>query len=146
MLPCFLSAVVASLAVVAGLALDVLLTGRSLDARRGLSPTLLGFGTWLISIILVANWLQTPGFAGTVQYWTDGAGRISLLFHVRVAAMLLMFPAMLLVVAVPCSISGATVAGGKAVRLRRLILPVMAMAAFGVACSLFFAYEFFPTV
>jgi len=146
MLPCIISTVVASLTVAAGWGLDVLLVGRALDARRGLSLTLLGFGTWLTTIVIAANWLQTPGFAGTVQYWTDDAGRVELLFHVRVAAMLLMFPAMLLAVALLCLADGRAPTAERAVGLRRLALPAIALITFGIACCLFFVYGFFPTV
>ena len=146
MLPCFLAALVASLSILAGWMTDVRLVGKLVDARRGLSLSLLGYGAWLIAIVLAANWLQSPGVAGPVQYWTDGAGRVESLFHVRVAAMFLMFPALLLAVAIPFSAGGASSAEELTVGIRRLILPAMALLTFAVGCSLFFALRFFPTV
>ena len=145
MLPCVLAALVASLTVLAGWMTDVRLVGKPLDARRGLSLTLLGYGAWLIAIVLAANWLQSPGFAGPVQYWTDGAGRVESLFHVRVAAMFLMFPALLLAIAIPFSAHGASPTEVQAGGIRRLVLPAMALLTFAVGCSLFFALRFFPT-
>ncbi len=146
MLPCFLATPVASLTILAGWMTDVRLVGKLFDARRGLSLTLLGYGAWLIAIVLAANWLQTPGFAGPVQYWTDDAGRVESLFHVRVAAMLMMFPALLLAIAIPFSAHAVSPAEEQAVGVRRLVLPAMALLTLAVGCGLFFALRFFPTV
>lgn len=73
------------------------------------------------------------------------AGRVESLFHVRVAAKLLMFPAMLLAVAIPSSANGASSAEEQAGGMRRLVLPAMALLKFAAACGLFFAFGFFPT-
>lgn len=146
MLPCFISTVVASLAVLAGWTLDVRLVGRPLDARRGLSLTVLGFGTWLTTLVLASNWLQTPGFAGPVQYWTDDAGRVSLLFHVRFVATLMLFAGMILAAATFLSAAGAWSKDRQGIGPRGQVLPAMALVTFAVACQLFFAYGFFPTV
>ena len=146
MQPLLLAAIVGTLTAIGGLAIDVRLVGKPIDARRGLSLTLLSYGAWLIAIVLAANWLQTPGFAGPVQYWTDGAGRVESLFHVRVTAMFLMFPALLLAITIPFSANGASPAEEQAVGIRRLVLPAMALLTFAVGCSVFFAFRFFPTV
>ena len=146
MLPCFLAALVASLAILAGWMTDVRLVGKPIDARRGLSLSLLGYGAWLIAIVLSANWLQSPGFSGPVQYWTDGAGRVESLFHVRVAAMFLMFPALLLAVAILFSATESSTSEEQAVGIRRLALPIMALITFAIGCGLFFTFGFFPTV
>lgn len=146
MTPFFIAVAIATVAVIGGWLADAILVGRQGDGRRWLSLALLGAGTWLATVVLVAQWLKTPGFAGPVQYWTDDAGDVAFLFHVRVAAMLVIFTAMIVAVAVVVSTAAGTRPEENSASRLRFALPAAAIGIFAFACQQFFVNGFFPTV
>jgi hypothetical protein len=125
---------------------DASLVDRPGDARRWLSLALLGAGTWLATVVLAAQWLETPGFAGPVQYWTSDAGDVAFLFYVRVAAMLVIFAAMIVAVAVVVSTAAEARPEEKSASRLRFALPAASVGMFAFACQQFFVNGFFPTV
>lgn len=146
MAPFFIAVAAAAVAVIGGWMADARLVGRPGDARRGLSLALLGAGVWLATIVLAANWLETPGFFGPVQYWTDDAGRVAFLFHMRVAATLVIFAGMIITVAVVFSMAVGARSEEKPASRLRFVLPAAAIGMFALACQQFFVNGFFPTV
>lgn len=145
MLPFFIAVAAATFIVVAGWMADARLVGRPGDARRALSLALLGAGAWVATVVIAAKWLQTPGFYGSVQYWTDDAGRVSFLFHVRGAAMCVIFASAINAIAVVTTAIGANSEERAASRLR-FVLPCASIAMFAIACQQFYVNGFFPTV
>jgi hypothetical protein len=95
--------------------------------------------------VLATKWLETTGFSGPVQYWTDDAGQAAFLFHVRVAAMFVIFASAINAAAVVATAIGAN-SKEKAARRLRFVLPCASIAMFAIACPQFFVNGFFPTV
>jgi hypothetical protein len=144
----FLIAVAAAIvAIIGGRMADARLVGGRGDARRRLSLALLGAGIWLVTVVHAARWLETPGFYGPIQLWTDDAGNASFLFHVRALAMFVVLVCLIVALAiVVVTASSKRRHENEIVVRRRFLLPGVAMAMFAVACHQFFINGFFPTV
>jgi hypothetical protein len=110
------------------------------------SVILIAISAWIIPLILLANWLQIPGYYGPVQYWNDGPGGGMALFHVRAFSMLAMMVGLLVAVAAFAGLIAGFFAETRNLQWRRSLIPTISLVAYFLAWTMLMAYRFFPTV
>ena len=106
---------------------------------------LLAIAAWTISIILAADLLHIPGAYGPVQFWVGSSEAYSFM-NVRVLTLFLLVPAgfPLFVLTVIAMIASLFFKSNTS-RRYRLLIPGIALCAFGIAWYMFVEYYFFPS-
>ena len=105
---------------------------------------LLAIATWTVTVIVVANWLETPGAYGPVQFWV-GSPEASAFRSVRTLTLFLLIAGYPLTVLTVISMIAALFFKSHTARGYRLLIPGIALVAFGVGLYLCGEYHFYPT-
>lgn len=113
---------------------------------RAVPATLLMLVSLWVAVLIVGSFaLKVPGAYGPVQYWYNDPAAMDFIMEPRVWVMFAMLGSLWLapVVAIPAIISLWRPSQFPA--RRRLVMPGLALAAFGVALWLYVTFRFFPT-
>ena len=105
---------------------------------------LLAIAAWTVSIILVANWLKTPGAYGPVQFWV-GSREASAFMSVRTLTLFLTLVGYGLALLTVISTIATMFTKGDAPRGYRLLIPGLGLGLFVLALFMFTEYYFFPS-
>lgn len=112
--------------------------------RAAFALMTLAIGTWVGSLVLLANALEVPGAYGPVQYWVGDARAERFMTGPRDASFFLMYSGIPLAA---CNIVATLVSMFRPppeARVRRLAVPVLGLASFAAAWYLYVAFHFYP--
>ncbi len=145
-----MSAVIAStiltiLMLVAGWFIDQKSLGCQGPVRMGLALITLAIGAWICLTILFACLFQVPGAYGPVQYWVGDMEAHRFISGPRTFALFAIlggqFVAGLSVLITTVSV----VSGPKELRLKRIVLPLVGLAVYGLSWWMFIECSFYPS-
>jgi hypothetical protein len=112
------------------------------SARQLLTLTLLGISIGLITLIQSAFWFEVPGVYGPVKYWSDDGNAF---MAVSAVATLVTFVGLLFAIVVLGFTFNDVVESSPSSAWRQTIVPIFALAAYGLAYWMFAEYGFFPS-
>lgn len=141
-----IATVAACLAAWAGWRLDQRRLACATRWRAVPAVLLMLVSAWIAVLVPVTFALRVPGAYGPVQYWYSDPDAMGFIFGARVVAMFAILGGMW--VLAPITIIATLVSLWRPSRVsarRRLVLPALALAVFGVAFTLFWMYRFYPT-
>lgn len=115
--------------------------------RAAVATGLMALSTWIGTLIHAAIWLKTPGAYGPVQFWSSDEAAMAFMSGPRALSLFLIFWGFLFaaVLAVASIVSLLFPCVGFWRRWYRLVVPVLTIAAYALACHWFVTYEFFPS-
>ena len=113
---------------------------------RAVPATLLMLVSVWVAVLIVATFaLKVPGAYGPVQYWYNDPAAMDFIMKPRVWAMFAVLGSLWLAPAVTILAVVSLWRPSELPARRRLVMPALAMVAFGVAFGLFAVFRFFPT-
>lgn len=115
---------------------------------RAVPATLLMLASVWVAVLIVATFaLKVPGAYGPVQYWYPDPAAMDFMMGPRVWAMFAVLGCLWGLAPITAIVAIVSLRRPSPVPARRrLVMPGLALAAFGVALWLFAVFRFFPTV
>lgn len=124
------------------------------DQRRLACPTrwravpatlLMLVSVWVAALIVATFALRVPGAYGPVQYWHSDPKPLAFMMGPRTWAMFAVWGSVLLAPLVAIVSLVSLRSPSRVPARRRLVMPALALAAFGAAFALFAVFRFFPS-
>lgn len=140
-----IAAAVAALAASAGWWLDQRRLACATRWRAVPAALLMLVSVWVAMLIVVTFALRVPGAYGPVQYWHSDPKALAFMMGPRTWAMFAVWGSVLLAPLVAIVSLVSLRWPSRASARRRLVMPALALAAFGVAFTLFAVFRFFPS-
>ena len=145
-----MSAVIAStiltiLILVAGWFLDQKSLGCQSPVRMGLALIMLAIGSWICLTIFFACLFQVPGAYGPVQYWVGDMAAHRFISGPRTFALFAIWGGLLVAGLSALATIVSLVSGPAELRLKRIALPLVGLAVYGLSWLMFVGCSFYPS-
>ena len=145
MSPTLVSTILTTVIIIGGWGLDQNVLGCKTPIRAILGLITLTIGSWICLTIVFAFAFKVPGAYGPVQYWVGSPEAYRFISGPRTVALFAIWGGLLLSGLLVFATAVSIVLGPKAKRLKRVVLPSVALASYGLAWWLFINCGFYPS-
>ena len=113
--------------------------------RMGLALITLAIGSWICLTIVFACLFQVPGAYGPVQYWVGDMAAHRFISGPRTFALFAIWGGLVIACLSVLVTLVSVVSGPRELRWKRVVLPLVGLAVYGVSWVMFVECSFYPS-